>query len=77
MPGDRVSHSILFAPELPYTQWRKFLLCVTPIILAADKKLDAIVLEKEYPEKSDPPPPHKGRRSSHPLYYVTPLRKGG
>ncbi len=62
--GDRprVNHSILFVPELSYTQWRKFLLCFKPIILAPEaqkkyKKLDAIVLENKYPAKKVTLPP--------------------
>ena len=51
-----VSHSILFVPGLPYTQWKKCLLWFKPIILAPEaqqkyKKLDVIVLENKNPEK--------------------------
>ncbi len=54
MPDDRVTHSILCVPELPYAQWRKFYILNQLYLRQRREKniklLDAIVLENKYTE---------------------------
>ena len=72
MPDDRVSHTILFVPELPYTQWRKLFLCLKQLYLRRSRKKTTTKswMRLSYNintlKKSDPPPTNSLEKSDPP-----------